>query len=92
LGAIGKELLDRRSYVLGLRQSELLEKLARYMQTQYAFPEPITIRLTHCSAPNAYWDEEYREVTLCFEFMTALLKIADQPQVTAAVERFRARQ
>lgn len=75
-----------------LRQSELLERLARYMQTQFAFPEPITIRLTHCRAPNAYWDEEYREVTLCFELMTALLKIADQPQVAAAVERFRARQ
>jgi hypothetical protein len=42
--------------------------------------------------PNAYWDEEYREVTLCFESMTALLKIADQPPVAAAVERFRARQ
>ena len=75
-----------------LRQSELLERLARYMQTQFAFPEPITIRLTHCRAPNAYWDEEYREVTLCFELMTALLKIADQPQVAAAVDRFRARQ
>ena len=75
-----------------LRQSELLERLARYMQTQFAFPEPITIRLTHCRAPNAYWDEEYREVTLCFELMTALLKIADQPEVAAAVDRFRARQ
>ena len=75
-----------------LRQSELLERLARYMQTQFAFPEPITIRLTHCRAPNAYWDEEYREVTLCFELMTAFLKIADQPQVAAAVDRFRARQ
>ena len=74
-----------------LRQSELLERLARYMQTQFAFPEPITIRLTHCRAPNAYWDEEYREVTLCFELMTALLKIADQPEVAAAVERFRTR-
>ena len=46
-----------------LRQSELLERLARYMPSQFAFPEPITIRLTHCRAPNAYWDEEYREVS-----------------------------
>ena len=61
------------------------------MQTQFAFPGPIAIRLTHCRAPNAYWDEEYREVTLCFELMTALLKIADQPQVDAAVERFHTR-
>jgi hypothetical protein len=75
-----------------LRQSELLERLARYMQTQFAFPEPITIRLTHCRAPNAYWDEDYRDVVLCFELMTALLKIADQPEVAAAVGRFRARQ
>ena len=71
-----------------LRQSELLERLARYMQTHVAFAEPITIRLTHCRAPNAYWDEEYREVTLCFELMSAFLKIAGQPQVAAAVERF----
>ena len=44
---------------------------ARYMQTQFAFPEPITIRLTDCRAPNAYWDEEYREVTLCFELIVS---------------------
>ena len=76
-----------------LRQSELLERSGPlHAGSNSPFPEPITIRLTHCRAPNAYWDEEYREVTLCFELMTALLKIADQPQVAAAVDRFRARQ
>ena len=69
---------------------ELLERLARDMHTPFAFPEPI--RLTHCSAPNAYWDEDCRDVVLCFELMTAFLKIAGQPQVAAAVESFRARQ
>jgi hypothetical protein len=75
-----------------LKQSELLERLARFMRTQFAFAEPVTIKLTHCRAPNAYWDEEYREVVLCFELMTAFLKIAEQPQVAAALERFHARQ
>ena len=82
----GKPLDPTETALTGmLRQSEVLERLARYMQTQFAFPEPITIRLTHCRAPNAYWEEDYREVVLCFELMTALLKIAKQPEVAAAV-------
>ncbi len=52
-----------------------------------------TQRESRCRpTPNAYWDEDYRDVMLCFELMTAFLKIAGQPQVAAAVERFRARQ
>ena len=75
-----------------LRQSELLERLARFEQRQFAFAEPVTIKLSHCRVPNAYWDNEYREVVLCFELMNAFMKLADQPQVAAAIKRFQAHQ
>ncbi len=45
----------------------------------------------HARAPNAYWDVEYREVVLCFKFMTAFLTIADRPRVAAAIKRFHTR-
>ncbi|HEY4646679.1 MAG TPA: DUF4344 domain-containing metallopeptidase [Steroidobacteraceae bacterium] len=69
---------------------QLLEKLGQQMQTTFAFPESLTLKLSHCRIPNAYWDDEYREVVLCYELMEALAKYSQQPEVTKVVERFRA--
>lgn len=72
-----------------IQGSHLLERLAQLMQKSFAFPEPLTLKLSHCRVPNAYWDDEYREVVLCYELMEALAKYSGQPEVTKVVERFR---
>lgn len=71
-----------------IQEKQLLEKLATAMQTSFAFPEPLTLKLSHCRVPNAYWDDEYREVVLCYELMEAFAKHGQQPEVTKVVERF----
>jgi hypothetical protein len=71
-----------------LKQRQALEKLGRYIQSTFAFSDPITLKLSHCRIPNAYWDDEYREVVLCYELMEAIVKYSMRPEVTKVVERF----
>jgi hypothetical protein len=79
------------SLVKLIQGRQLLEKLARLMQSTFAFPEPLTLKLSRCRVPNAYWDDEYREVVLCYELMEALAKYSQQPEVMKVVERFHSR-
>ena len=80
---------DEAGFAELIQRRQLLEKLAHLMQTSFAFREPLTLKLSRCRAPNAYWDDEYREVVLCFELMKALAEYSRQPEVTKVVERFR---
>lgn len=75
-----------------LQQRRILERLAQLAQARFAFPEPLSVRLSHCRVPNAYWDPEYREIMLCYELMTEFLKFADRPEVAPLIERFHASQ
>ncbi len=70
---------------------QLLEKLGQLVQASFAFPEPLTLKLSRCRVPNAYWDDEYREVVLCYELIEALEKYSQRPEVANVVERFHAR-
>jgi hypothetical protein len=74
-----------------LQHRAILEKIGHLAEASFAFPGPIKLKLGHCRVPNAYWDDEYREVVLCYELMEAIEKYAEQPEVTKLVERFRAR-
>ncbi len=73
-----------------LKRYELLENVARIVQTRLAFPDRIALKLSHCRTPNAYWDDEYREVVLCYELMPGILSFADRPEVAKLLVRFRA--
>jgi hypothetical protein len=81
-----------RAMLAWLQQRELLERTAGLLQTRFAFPEPLTLKLSHCGIPNAYWDLEYREVILCYELISHFRKLGDRPEVSRLVERFQASQ
>lgn len=86
LDADEKELLEF------LKRHELLPRMASLLETLFAFPEALTLKLTRCHVPNAYWDGEYREVVLCYELMAAFAENASRPEVARLLERFRADQ
>jgi hypothetical protein len=85
--------LDARETQLAqvLHDRRLLERIAAAVETRFVFPEPLSLKLSRCREPNAYWDDEYREVVLCYELLAALAEMAAKPEVAQAVAAFRSR-
>ena len=52
-----------------LRQSGVLEAAAADFSNSFALPRPITIRATECGEPNAWYDPETEEVSVCYELV-----------------------
>jgi hypothetical protein len=86
----GPALDAEQKKMLDLLQSRgSLRRLADFLQTRFAFPEAIALKLTRCRAPNAYWDPDYREVVLCYELMTAMQELTEDPEISRMTERLR---
>lgn len=71
-----------------LQKKEVLPSLAQALESRFEFPYSLTLRLTHCGVPNAYWDSDYAEIVLCYELMTAGLAHTARPEVARLAERF----
>jgi putative metallopeptidase DUF4344 len=56
-------------FSLFLKESELMEQVAKELDTLYDLPETVTFRAAACGMENAFWDPQAREVTLCHELL-----------------------
>ncbi|MBO6757076.1 MAG: hypothetical protein JJ902_12175 [Roseibium sp.] len=54
---------------LFLRESMLMENVAKELDDLYELPVPVTFTATACGVENAYWDPGAREMTLCYELV-----------------------
>jgi len=54
---------------LFLKESGLMELVAKELDTFYELPEEVTFRAAACGEENAFWDPEQREVILCHELL-----------------------
>jgi len=52
-----------------LISSALLDDMAHYAQTNFAWPEPISLIAEDCGEPNAFWDPQIRTAILCYEIL-----------------------
>lgn len=50
-----------------LRGSEILEGLAETLQTSFRIKRPVTLKGAVCGEANAFWDNETRELIMCYE-------------------------
>ncbi len=73
----GEELLAR------VRASGELEKVAEKASTSFPLPRDLTLRLTSCGAPDAWYNRISGELTLCYE------RIAYFRELAARVPRLR---
>ena len=71
-----------------LQNKGVLPNLAQALESRFEFADSLTLRLTHCGVPNAYWDSDYAEIVLCYELMTAGLAHVERPEVARLVEQF----
>jgi len=63
------------SMAIFLKEAELMEEVARQLDTVYDLPHDITFRSAACGMENAFWDPQEREVTLCHELMGGFAEI-----------------
>jgi hypothetical protein len=50
-----------------LRETEILEVMATEVLSQFDIPERITVATASCGEPNAFWDAEEAQITICYE-------------------------
>lgn len=58
-----------------LRERELLEDLAAFLNEAARLPAPVVLDARACGEANAYYDPEARAVTMCYELMDELATI-----------------
>ena len=68
----GEQLLAR------VRASGELEAVAAKAADTFALPRPLILRLTNCGAPDAWYDQRAGELTLCYEHLEHLRRLAAQ--------------
>jgi hypothetical protein len=64
-----------------LKRENILEKTADYVRSHFALPAELTLSARACGVPDAYWDEDAREVVLCYELMEAFYKLSVEQKV-----------
>lgn len=74
----GREMYRR------VRESGVLEKVAVEVNHRLALPRPVTLRVSSCSAPDAWYDAQRAEIRLCYE------RLAHFVELSAELGRLRA--
>lgn len=59
-----------------LKKIGLLEDLAKLMRENYRFKPGIRITAKECDEPNAFWNPADRELTICYELVEDLQRLA----------------
>jgi hypothetical protein len=52
-----------------LKESELMETLANEISTSFRFSRQLRMKGMKCGEPNAFWDGEAGEITICYELV-----------------------
>lgn len=68
-----------------LRASGIVEGTAQFMVRHLRFSGPMTVVAKRCGSPNAYWDDEYREIVLCYELIEGATRLAQLPAYAEAL-------
>ena len=68
----GEQLLAR------IRASGELEAVATKAADTFALPRPLVLHMTNCGAPDAWYDHRAGELTLCYEHLEHLRRLAAQ--------------
>ena len=72
-----------------LKREKILEKTAEYVSRLVVLPSELTLSARACGVPDAYWDQDAREVVLCYELMEAFYKLSADQKVQALEQRLR---
>ena len=83
------KLSTHQSIEAFLKQENVLEKAADYVRRYFALPVELTLSAKACGVPDAYWDEDARQVVLCYELMEAFYRLSAEQKVQALVEQLR---
>lgn len=68
-----------------MRASGELEAVANKASDTFALPRPLTLRLTTCGSPDAWYNTQSGELTLCYERLEHFRQLAAQlPKVRPA--------
>lgn len=58
-----------------LEKSLILEDVRGYFRHNYKLPYEINMVAKNCGAPNAYWDSNAKQITMCYELLAELEKL-----------------
>jgi len=59
---------DRHQFVKrGFSHMRLLETLAEHLSDQFVWPGPVSLEMTSCTDPGAFWDRSLRKIIVCYE-------------------------
>lgn len=61
-----------------LMESKLLDDMAHYAQTNFAWPKEISIVAEECGQANAFWDPQTRMALLCYEIVEEWMQIESE--------------
>jgi hypothetical protein len=64
-----------------IKEARTIENVAEHVRNRYILADDVTLRVRTCASPNAYWDQDYRELILCLELLEGLEKIGNSPHV-----------
>lgn len=72
--ASGQEMYRR------VQDSGVLEYVAGQVNQRYALPRPITLRVTSCGSPDAWYDSQRAEISLCYERLAHFVTLSGELQ------------
>ena len=64
-----------------VQEAQLFETITDHIRNRYVLPDSVSLRVRPCPSPNAYWDQDYRELIFCLELLEGLEKIGSAPEV-----------
>jgi hypothetical protein len=70
-----------------LRAERFLESVARELNRALRLPADVTLRLAECGHSTTEWSRDTRTVTLCYEFLDAVIAIAGDGQTPERAEQ-----
>ena len=60
-----------------LEDTGVLDDIATWIDTEYAWPNPLVLEAAECGEANAFYDPETIRITLCYEMMEEFLAVAE---------------
>ena len=64
-----------RDFQEGIKRTKILEAIANDINGYFALPEDLYITFDECQSSNAFYDENNRKVTICYEMVLYLYEL-----------------
>jgi hypothetical protein len=78
-GAVSVTIAPSDNYAdlqFDLEDTGILTEIGEWIDTYYAWPNPVTLEAAECGEVNAFYDPATVKITLCYEMMDELLYVA----------------